>query len=78
MNLLPTNVFSLADTCDHVLKIIGRVVTVLGGGISKKILSSLSPLLISADLGIRSSICDVLDIVASSDCSLLTLVMQSS
>ncbi|XP_047962589.1 small subunit processome component 20 homolog isoform X2 [Salvia hispanica] len=61
------------DTCDHVLKIIGRVVTVLGGGISKKILSSLSPLLISADLGIRSSICDVLDIVASSDCSLLTL-----
>ncbi|XP_042033869.1 small subunit processome component 20 homolog [Salvia splendens] len=61
------------DTCDHVLKIIGRVVTLLGSGISKKILSSLSPLLISADLGIRSSICDVLDIVASSDSSLLTL-----
>ncbi|KAG6388566.1 hypothetical protein SASPL_149995 [Salvia splendens] len=61
------------DTCDHALKIIGRVVTVLGSGISKKILSSLSPLLISADLGIRSSICDVLDIVASSDSSLLTL-----
>ncbi|KAG6388570.1 hypothetical protein SASPL_149999 [Salvia splendens] len=61
------------DACDHVLKIIGRVVTVLGSGISKKILSSLSPLLISADLGIRSSICDVLDIVASSDSSLLTL-----
>ncbi|KAL1533475.1 small subunit processome component 20 isoform X1 [Salvia divinorum] len=61
------------DTCDHVLKIIGRVVTVLGSEISEKILSSLSPLLISADLGIRSSICDVLDIVASKDSSLLTL-----
>ncbi|XP_057768678.1 uncharacterized protein LOC130988750 [Salvia miltiorrhiza] len=61
------------DTCVNILQIIGRVVTVLGSGSSKKILNSLSPLLISADLAIRNSICDVLDAVASNDSSLLTL-----
>ncbi|KAG6399207.1 hypothetical protein SASPL_140683 [Salvia splendens] len=62
-----------SDTCVHVLDIICRVVTVLGSGISKKILASLSPLLISADMDVCKHICNVLNAVASNDSSLLTL-----
>ncbi|KAH6786084.1 hypothetical protein C2S51_038539 [Perilla frutescens var. frutescens] len=61
------------DTCVDALQIIRQVVTVLGSGKSKKILNSISPLLISATLAVRNSICDVLDAAASNDSSLLTL-----
>ncbi|PIN21963.1 DRIM (Down-regulated in metastasis)-like protein [Handroanthus impetiginosus] len=60
------------DTVE-VLQILRQVVTVLGTESSKKILSSITPLLISAGLAVRTSICDVLDAVAENDSSVLTL-----
>ena len=78
LNLLPTNIFALADTCVLLLKIIGQVVTVLGSEISENFLTSLSSLIISADIDVRIHICDVLDSVSSNDLSFLTMVMQAS
>lgn len=77
MGLLLTSAAALVDTCVNVLQIIRQVVTVLGSGSSKKLLNSISPLLISADLAVRNSICDVLDAVALKDASLSILVMQA-
>lgn len=48
----------------------------MGSGSIRKILNSIPPLLISADLAVRNSLCDVLDAVASNDPSLLILVMR--
>ncbi|XP_047962279.1 small subunit processome component 20 homolog [Salvia hispanica] len=62
-----------SDTCVHVLEIIGRVVTVLDSAISKKIWTSLSSLLISADMDVRMHTCNVLNAVASNDASLVPL-----
>lgn len=53
------------------------MVTLLESGISKKILNSITPLLISAGLTVRKSICDVLDAVAANDASVLILVTSS-
>ncbi|KAK6117565.1 hypothetical protein DH2020_048693 [Rehmannia glutinosa] len=61
------------DTCVDVLQIIRQVVTILGSGSSKKVLDSITPLLISADLAVRNSICDVLDAVSANDSSVLIL-----
>lgn len=76
--LILTDVVALLDTCVNVLQIIHQVAAVLGSGSVKKILNSISQLLISADLAVRNSLCDVLDAVASNDSSLLILVMRVS
>lgn len=52
------------------------MVTLLGSASSKEILNSITPLLISADLAVRNSICDVLDAVAANDSSMVILVTQ--
>ncbi|KAL8494904.1 hypothetical protein ACS0TY_019169 [Phlomoides rotata] len=62
-----------SDTCVDVLQIIRQVVTLLGSASSKEILNSITPLLISADLAVRNSICDVLDAVAANDSSMFIL-----
>ncbi|KAL3626591.1 hypothetical protein CASFOL_030140 [Castilleja foliolosa] len=61
------------DMCIDVLQITRQVIAVLGSGSSKKVLNSVTPLLISADLAVRNSICDVLDSVAANDSSVLVL-----
>lgn len=77
MDLSQIEVVALVDTCVDVLQIIRQVVTVQGSGSSKKILNSMTPLLISAGLAVRNSICDVLDAVAANDSSLFILVIQA-
>ncbi|KAL2486861.1 ARM repeat superfamily protein [Abeliophyllum distichum] len=62
-----------SDAYFDTLQIIGQVATVLGRGSSKKILNSVSPLLISADPVVRIAICDVLDALAARDSSVLTV-----
>ncbi|KAK4356825.1 hypothetical protein RND71_022435 [Anisodus tanguticus] len=49
------------------LRIIKDIVEPLGSESSKKIVKSVSPLVISAGLDVRTSICDVLDAVAAND-----------
>ncbi|GER48680.1 small subunit processome component 20-like protein [Striga asiatica] len=61
------------DTCIDILQMIRQLVTVMGSGSSKKVLISITPLLISAGLVVRNSICDVLDSVAANDSSVLIL-----
>lgn len=61
--------FLLAEICVGTLQIIKDIVEPLGSESSKKIVKSVSPLIISADLDVRSSICDVLDAVAVNDSS---------
>ncbi|XP_073273960.1 uncharacterized protein [Primulina huaijiensis] len=61
------------DTCIDVLQIVQQVVKVLESGSSEKILHSIIPLLISAELVVRTAICDVLDAIAMKDSSVLTL-----
>lgn len=61
--------FLLAEICVGTLQIIKDIVEPLGSESSKKIVKSVSPLIISADLDVRSSICDVLDAVAVHDSS---------
>ncbi|KAL7121582.1 hypothetical protein ACP275_02G190700 [Erythranthe tilingii] len=61
------------DTCVDILQIVREVVTVLESGISENIIKSITPLLISAGLPVRNSICDVLDAVAANDSSVLIL-----
>ncbi|KAL3622254.1 hypothetical protein CASFOL_033665 [Castilleja foliolosa] len=62
-----------SDMCIDVLQITRQVIAVLGSGSSKKVLNSVTPLLISASLAVRNSICDVLDSVAANDSSVLVL-----
>ncbi|KAL6493967.1 hypothetical protein OROGR_031876 [Orobanche gracilis] len=59
------------DACVDILQILRKVVPVLESGSSKNILKSVTPLLISSGLVVRSSICDVLDSVAANDSSVL-------
>ncbi|CAA2935324.1 small subunit processome component 20 homolog [Olea europaea subsp. europaea] len=62
-----------SDAYFATLQIIGQVAMVLGTGNGKKILNSVSPLLISADPVVRVAICDVLDALAASDSSVLVV-----
>ncbi|XP_060178660.1 uncharacterized protein LOC132608895 isoform X2 [Lycium barbarum] len=57
------------DICVGTLQIIKDIVEPLGSESSKKIVKSVSPLVISAGLDVRTSICDVLDAVAANDSS---------
>lgn len=61
--------FLLAEICVGTLQIIKHIVEPLGSESSKKIVKSVSPLVISAGLDVRTSICDVLDAVAVNDSS---------
>lgn len=56
------------------LQIIRNIARPLGNESIKKILKSISPLLISGGLDVRGSVCDVLDALAGNDSSLLKLV----
>lgn len=53
------------------------MLAVLGSGNTKMILNSITPLLISAGLAVRNSICDILDDATANDSSLFMLVMQA-
>ncbi|KAL3835007.1 hypothetical protein ACJIZ3_009743 [Penstemon smallii] len=64
------------DTCADVLQIIQHMVPVLGNGSSKRILKSITPLLISAGSVVRTSICDLLDTLAANDSSVLTVAQN--
>ncbi|KAM3327222.1 small subunit processome component 20 isoform X1 [Capsicum chacoense] len=57
------------EICVGTLQIIKDIVEPLGSESSKKIIKSISPLVISASLDARTSICDVLDAVAANDSS---------
>ncbi|KAH0641401.1 hypothetical protein KY285_037987 [Solanum tuberosum] len=57
------------EICVGTLQIIKDIVEPLGSESSKKIVKSVSPLVISAGLDVRTSICDVLDAVAGNDSS---------
>lgn len=57
------------EICVGSLQIIKDIVEPLGSESSKKIVKSVSPLVISAGLDVRTSICDVLDAVAENDSS---------
>ncbi|KAL3360047.1 hypothetical protein AABB24_016514 [Solanum stoloniferum] len=57
------------EICVGTLQIIKDIVEPLGSESSKKIIKSVSPLVISAGLDVRTSICDVLDAVAGNDSS---------
>lgn len=57
------------EICVDTLQIIKDIVEPLGSESSKKIVKSVSPLVISAGLDVRTSICDVLDAVAVNDSS---------
>lgn len=52
------------------------MVTVLGSGSNKKILNSITPILISASLDVRISLCDLLDTIAANDSSMYMLVIH--
>lgn len=57
------------EICVGTLQIIKDIVEPLGRESSKKIVKSVSPLVISAGLDVRTAICDVLDAVAANDSS---------
>ncbi|XP_057754877.1 uncharacterized protein LOC130974144 isoform X1 [Arachis stenosperma] len=62
-----------SDLCLEVLQIIQNIAPILGDGSTAKILSALSPLYILAELDMRLRICDVLDALAASDASVLSV-----
>lgn len=67
--------FLVAEICVGSLQIIKDIVEPLGSESSKKIVKSVSPLVISAGLDVRTSICDVLDAVAENDSSVHPTVL---
>ncbi|XP_051119137.1 uncharacterized protein LOC127243259 [Andrographis paniculata] len=61
------------DICIDVLQIIRHVVTVLGSGSNRRILNSITPLLISSGLDVRIAICGLLETIAADDSSVYIL-----
>lgn len=59
-----------SDVCVEALKILKEVIPVLGCENTSKILKAVSPILISARLDVRLSVCDLFDALAESDSSL--------
>ena len=57
------------------LKILKEVIPVLGCENTSKILKAVSPILISARLDVRLSVCDLFDALAESDSSLRSTVI---
>ncbi|CAN4120834.1 unnamed protein product [Withania somnifera] len=57
------------EICVGTLQILKDIVESLGSESSKKIVKSVSPLVISAGLDVRTAICDVLDALAANDSS---------
>ncbi|KAI4344960.1 hypothetical protein L6164_012132 [Bauhinia variegata] len=63
----------ISDVCFEVLQVIQNFIPMIGNGSTTKILSAVSPLVISAELDMRLRICDLLDVLAAFDTSVLTL-----
>lgn len=64
-----------ADECLEGLRVIQRILPVVGGEITGKILNAVHPLLLSSGLEIRLAICDILDCLAVNDLSFAFLVI---
>ncbi|KAK3010833.1 hypothetical protein RJ639_012410 [Escallonia herrerae] len=62
-----------SDECVETLHVIQHIIPVLGNECSGKILKTVSPLLISAGLDIRLSICDLLDTLSRNDNSVYSV-----
>ncbi|KAL9232759.1 hypothetical protein vseg_007829 [Gypsophila vaccaria] len=63
-----------SDICMEALQILRDVVPVLSCESTSKILNGVAPLLITAKLELRSSICDLFDTLAESDSSICSMV----
>lgn len=59
------------DPCVEALRVIQKMVPMLGSEGSLRILNTISPLLIHANSEVRLAICDILDVLAGSDSSLV-------
>lgn len=59
------------DSCVETLRVIQKMVPMLGSEGSSRILKTISPLLIHATTDVRLAICDILDALSESDPSLL-------
>lgn len=64
-----------AEVCFECLQVVRDIIPVLGNGSTSKILSAVSPLLISVGLDMRLFICDLLAALAQTDPSVLVVVV---
>lgn len=64
----------VVDACAEVLEVIQNFIPILENGCTTKILNSISPLYILAELDMRLRVCDLLDALAASDTSILLVV----
>ncbi|KAJ1406609.1 Down-regulated-in-metastasis protein [Sesbania bispinosa] len=62
-----------SGVCFEAFLVIQNIIPILGHGSTTKILSAVSPLYISAELDMRLRICDLLDALAASDASVLSV-----
>ncbi|KAJ1404603.1 Down-regulated-in-metastasis protein [Sesbania bispinosa] len=62
-----------SGVCVEAFLVIQNIIPILGHGSTTKILSAVSPLYISAELDMRLRICDLLDALAASDASVLSV-----
>lgn len=61
-----------SDVCMEALQILRDVTAVLGSESTTKILHAVSPILVSAGLVVRMSVCDLLDALAENDSSIIS------
>ncbi|KAJ4846039.1 hypothetical protein Tsubulata_002554 [Turnera subulata] len=62
-----------SDVCAEYLRVVRDIIPLSGSAVSSKILSTITPLLVSAGLDMRLSICDLLDALGSTDPSVLPM-----
>ncbi|KAI8539167.1 hypothetical protein RHMOL_Rhmol09G0160300 [Rhododendron molle] len=73
MLLLLTKGVQDCGVCVEALNVIRQMIPVVGSESTTKILSAVSPLLASVSLDVRMSVCDLLDALAGTDSSLVTV-----
>lgn len=66
-----------AEVSVKAVQVLRDILPVAGTESTKEVLNSLSPLLASAELDMRSSICDLFDSLAKSDPSVFSVVILS-
>ncbi|XP_021745735.1 small subunit processome component 20 homolog [Chenopodium quinoa] len=72
--LLASDGIKNSDLCMEALQILRDIVSVLRSEANTKILKAVSPILISAERGVRSSICNLLGALAENDSSIRSMV----
>lgn len=68
----------VAEVALKSLEVVRDIIPIVGTSCTKKILTAVSPLLVSVELDMRLCICDLLDALAKADASVLFVVMLAS